>query len=40
MMSLEEIKEALEWRKHTFECKQKSTYFIENQNDMMCIYNK
>ena len=39
-MRLEETKEKLEWSKRAFECEQKSTYGIENQNDMTHIYDK
>ena len=40
MIFIEETKEILEWRKHAFQCKQKSTYWIENQNYMTCIHDK
>ena len=33
-MSLEETKEKIELRKSAFECKQKNTFGIENQNYM------
>ena len=39
-MSTEETKEKLEWHKREFEWKQKNTYAIENQNDMMHIHEK
>ena len=39
-MSLEDTKEKLEWHKHSFEFKQKITYRIENQNDMIHIHDK
>ena len=38
-MSVEYTKEKFEWHNYAFECKLKSTYGIENQNDMMRIYN-
>ena len=37
-MSLKETKEKLEFRKRVFECKYKSTYKIENKNDMTCMH--
>ena len=39
-MSLEEAKEKIEWHKREFEYKQKSTYGIENQNDIIHIHYK
>ena len=38
--SLEDTKEKLEWRKRTFEFKQKLLYGIENLNDMSRIHDK
>ena len=38
-MSLEETKENLDWRKHTFEYDKKISYGIKNQNDMTLIHN-
>ena len=40
MMSLEETKEKLEWRKHAFECEQKNSFGIENKNNMTRIHDK
>ena len=39
-MSIEETKEKIEWSKRAFEYKQKITYGIENQNDMISIHEK
>ena len=36
-MSLDETKEKLEGRKRAFECEQKNTYRMENENDMVRI---
>ena len=38
-MNLEETKEKLDWCKRVFECKQKSSYRIENKNDITRIHN-
>ena len=38
-MSLEETKEKLEWHKHEFECEQKITHGIENQNYITRIHD-
>ena len=38
-MSLEEIKEKLDWRKRVFEYKKKNSYGIEIRNDMTRIHN-
>ena len=39
-MILEDTTEKLEWLKHAFEYKQKSTYGVENQDDMTHIHDK
>ena len=37
--SIEETKEKLERHKGAFECELKSTYVIENRNDMICVHD-
>ena len=37
-MSLEEIKEKIDWRTRAFEYKNKNSYDIENEYDMTCIH--
>ena len=37
-ISLDGIKEKLEWHRRAFYCKQENTYGIENQNDMKCVH--
>ena len=39
-MSLEDTEEKIEWRKRSFECKQKNSYGIENQDNMMRIHDR
>ena len=39
-MSLEETKEKSEWLKNAFECKQKSTYGIEDKHYIPRIHDK
>ena len=39
-VGLADTKEKLEWNKHSFECKQKISYVIENQNYMTRIHDK
>ena len=39
-MSLEDTKKKVEWLKYAFECKQKSSYGIENQNYILRIHDK
>ena len=39
-MSLEDNKEKVERLKYEFECKQKSSYGIENQNYILRIHDK
>ena len=38
-MSLDDIKEKLELRKHAFECELKHIYGFENKNDMTHIHD-
>ena len=39
-MDLEETKAEIEWRKHSFECNHKSSYWIKNRNNVKGVHDK